>query len=141
VGVARNQIDAQTLLMPLDDFAARRAARAATMLEKRVKRVVSNRDADYAALHDIRIAGKRLRYSLEFFAPVLDDHYVAMIERLAQVQEHLGNLNDLVSSETLLREYAFQLAEPHALKKAVKYLEEQQRMQRVIAHEMLRAHF
>ncbi|WP_429407851.1 CHAD domain-containing protein [Paraburkholderia sp. MM5482-R1] len=52
--------------------------------------MVSNRDADYAALHDVRIAGKRLRYSLEFFTPVLDDHYLAAIEQLAQVQEHLA---------------------------------------------------
>ncbi|MBB5408996.1 CHAD domain-containing protein [Paraburkholderia sp. HC6.4b] len=100
--------------------------------------MVSNRDADYAALHDVRIAGKRLRYSLEFFAPVLDDHYLAAIEQLAQVQEHLGHLNDLVTSETLLREYAFQLGEPHALKKAVKYLGEQQQLHGRVALEMLR---
>lgn len=138
MAAADRQIRAQTVLPPLDEFAARRADRADWMLEKRVKRVVSNRHADYAALHEVRIAGKRLRYSLEFFAPVLDDHYLVVIEQLTHVQEHLGHLNDLVTSETLLREYAFQLGEPHALKKAVKYLEEQQQLQARVAHEMLR---
>jgi CHAD domain-containing protein len=139
MATARNQICAQTVLTPLDEFAVQRAERAERMLKKRVKRVASNRDADYAALHEVRIAGKRLRYSLEFFAPVLDDRYLSTIERLAQVQEHLGHLNDLVTSETLLREYAFQLGEPHALKKAVKYVEEQQQLQGRITYELLRA--
>lgn len=141
VQVARNQIGELAVPMCLSEFAATRAERAETMLKKRVKRVVSPQDADYAELHEVRIAGKRLRYSLEFLAPVLDDHYRESIERLAQVQEHLGNLNDLVASETLLREYAFQLGEPHALKKAIKYLDGQQRIQRLVAHDMLRAHF
>jgi CHAD domain-containing protein len=141
VQVARNQIGEQVVSMRLNEFATMRAQRAETMLKKRVKRVVSHQDADYAELHEIRIAGKRLRYSLEFLAPVLDDHYAVTIERLAQVQEHLGNLNDLVASETLLREYAFQLGEPHALKKAIKYLDEQQNLQKIVAHDMLRAHF
>jgi CHAD domain-containing protein len=139
VAAARNQICAQTVLTPLDEFAAQRAERAERMLKKRVKHVVSNRDADYAALHEVRIAGKRLRYALEFFAPVLDDHCRAAIERLAQVQERLGHLNDLVTGETLLREYAFQLGEPHVLKKAVQYLEEQQQLHGHVALEMLRA--
>lgn len=141
VVAARKHLDTQPLQASLCEFAATRAQRAEKMLKKRVKRSVSNRDADYTELHQIRIAGKRLRYSLEFFAPVLDDHFMATIERLAQAQEHLGYLNDLVTSETLLREYAFQLGEPHALKKAIRYLEEQQQLQRIVAHDMLRAHF
>lgn len=141
VHVARNQIETQTAPMRLDDFATTRAERAEQMLKKRVRRVASNPNADYAELHEIRISGKRLRYSLEFLAPVLDGHYLATIERLAQAQQQLGDLNDLVTSETLLREYAFQLGESHALKKAIKYLEEQQRLRKVVAHDMLRAHF
>jgi CHAD domain-containing protein len=141
VRVARNQIAAQTLSMNLAEFATERAERAERLLKKRVKRIASHQNADYAELHEIRIAGKRLRYSLEFLAPVLDAHYLKTIEQLAQVQEHLGHLNDLVTSETLLREYAFQLGETHALNKAIKYLEEQQRLQRVVAHDLLRAHF
>lgn len=141
VQVARNQIAAHAVLMPLVDFATKRAGRAEVMLKKRIKRVVSNPNADYAELHEIRIAGKRLRYSLEFLSPVLDGHYLATIERLAQVQQQLGDLNDLVSGETLLREYAFQLGESHASKKAIKYLEEQQRLRKIVAHDMLRGHF
>jgi CHAD domain-containing protein len=139
MAAARTQIASHTVLPPLDEFATQRAERADKMLKKRISCVVSHRDGDYAALHEVRIAGKRLRYSLEFFAPVLDDHYLAEIERLAHAQEHLGHLNDLVTSETLLREYAFQLGEPHALKKAVHYLQEQQQVQGRVALDMLRA--
>lgn len=139
--VAQNQIAGKSVPMDLVEFATERAEKAERSLKKRVKRIASHRNADYAELHEIRIAGKRLRYSLEFLAPVLDARYSTTIEQLAQVQEHLGNLNDLVTSETLLREYAFQLGETNALNKAIKYLEEQQRLQRVVAHDLLRAHF
>jgi CHAD domain-containing protein len=139
--VARNQIEARTAPVRLDEFATTRAERAETMLKKRVKRVVSHQNTDYAELHEIRIAGKRLRYSLEFLAPVLDGHYLATIEQLAQVQQQLGDLNDLVTSETLLREYEFQLGESRTLKKAIKYLDEQQRVRKIVAHDMLRARF
>lgn len=46
-------------------------------------------------LHDLRIAAKRLRYTLELFADVLGDTTDVQIERVKAIQEALGNLHDL----------------------------------------------
>lgn len=45
-------------------------------------------------LHDMRIAAKRLRYTLELFAPQFGEHGKRQIDRIKQVQEALGNLHD-----------------------------------------------
>jgi CHAD domain-containing protein len=50
--------------------------------------------ADVPALHALRIDGKRLRYTLEFFAEVLPAGSPALIERVTEMQDHLGLLND-----------------------------------------------
>lgn len=49
-----------------------------------------------ARLHALRIAIKRLRYGLEFFAPLLADKHVApYLKQLAEAQRTLGLLSDL----------------------------------------------
>src|SRR5579883_2660472 len=45
-------------------------------------------------LHNLRIAAKRLRYSLEIFLPVLSEDLAPLIKEVEQVQEELGNLHD-----------------------------------------------
>ena len=51
-------------------------------------------DVDLEALHDLRIRAKRLRYTLEFLAPVLGADRAWLVARLIEVQDHLGALND-----------------------------------------------
>jgi len=46
------------------------------------------------ALHDARIAAKRLRYTLELFRPVFGDEGEAAIRQLRDLQEDLGVLHD-----------------------------------------------
>jgi hypothetical protein len=46
------------------------------------------------ALHDMRIAAKRLRYSLELFRPQLGKAGERQIDRVKSVQELLGTLHD-----------------------------------------------
>jgi hypothetical protein len=46
------------------------------------------------ALHDLRIASKRLRYTLELFRPQLGALGDRQIERVKSVQEALGTLHD-----------------------------------------------
>jgi CHAD domain-containing protein len=46
------------------------------------------------ALHDARIATKRLRYTLELFHPVFQDEGEEAIEQLKDLQEELGELHD-----------------------------------------------
>ena len=46
-------------------------------------------------LHDLRIAAKRLRYTLELFRAVFGERGEAQIERIKAIQEELGTLHDL----------------------------------------------
>jgi len=45
-------------------------------------------------LHDLRIAAKRLRYTLEIFSDVLPKETNSIIAEVTQIQEELGNLHD-----------------------------------------------
>ena len=46
-------------------------------------------------LHNLRIAAKRLRYTLELFAGLLGDNTRLQIERARAIQEALGQLHDI----------------------------------------------
>ena len=50
--------------------------------------------ADVETLHDLRIAGKWLRYTLEFVREALGDESAPLIARVTALQDHLGLLND-----------------------------------------------
>lgn len=50
--------------------------------------------AELATLHELRIQFKELRYTMEFFAPILGPGTDEMIAHLNQIQDHLGDLND-----------------------------------------------
>lgn len=59
--------------------------------------------ADPASLHRLRIAIKRMRYALEFFAPMLQVRRTATLtRRLANLQTNLGELNDLANAGGIL---------------------------------------
>lgn len=55
------------------------------------------------ALHAARIAGKRLRYTLEFFADALGPRAEAALAPLATLQETLGDLQDSVVARAHVR--------------------------------------
>jgi inorganic triphosphatase YgiF len=86
------------------DFAAGRLRR----LRRKVHRLVEQaRPADPASLHALRIGIKRLRYALEFFAPLAKSGTRRRLaDRLARVQGTLGQLNDLASAGRLLMDCA-----------------------------------
>lgn len=50
--------------------------------------------ASAARLHLLRIQGKELRYTLQFFVPLLGLEIESVSAKLEQMQEHLGNLQD-----------------------------------------------
>lgn len=135
--VARHQLDLRAVSPTIDALARERVETAQKAVRKRVKRVASHGGAGYAALHDVRIAGKKLRYLLEFFSPVLDGSHEGGIARLTSVQDELGKLNDVVTSETLLRDYSFQLGAPKTVEAAVRYLEELKKRHMRAAREIL----
>jgi CHAD domain-containing protein len=54
-------------------------------------------------LHELRIRCKKLRYAAEFFRGIFPRKSAeTYLEALADVQEHLGSLNDAVVAKTLL---------------------------------------
>jgi hypothetical protein len=55
--------------------------------------IVSNEQAT-EELHNLRIAAKRLRYTLELFRVVFGEVGERQIERVKAIQEELGNLHD-----------------------------------------------
>jgi CHAD domain-containing protein len=70
--------------------------------------------ADTPTLHELRIAGKWLRYSLEFVQEALGDDSLPLIEKVTNLQDHLGLMNDADVSASMARtflvEHASQLS-------------------------------
>jgi len=66
---------------------------------------VSAPDVPLARLHQLRIASKGLRYTLEFFAGVLPPEAKPLIEQIKRLQDHLGNLQDAVVACSHLRDF------------------------------------
>ena len=56
-------------------------------------------------LHALRIACKRLRYTLEFFQEVLGPDAKTLVKSIVAVQDHLGNLQDTVVARALLHDF------------------------------------
>ena len=55
--------------------------------------------------HQLRIATKGLRYTLEYFYEVLGPDVKTLINRLKGLQDHLGGLQDAVVACNLLRDF------------------------------------
>jgi CHAD domain-containing protein len=94
---------------PPDDTAAFGAAVLARRL-RRVARLAGRFDEQpEAALHEMRLKAKRLRYAAEVFAPLFPGREAArFLRRLAALQEALGHLNDGAVATALM-----QALEPH----------------------------
>lgn len=61
--------------------------------------------ADVAALHELRIDGKALRYTLESFREVLPVTSQELIAIVTAMQDHLGELNDAHVAQRMVREW------------------------------------
>jgi CHAD domain-containing protein len=60
------------------------------------------RKASPASLHKIRLASKKVRYTLELFAPCYGADFAARMQALKDVQTALGEVNDAVAAERLI---------------------------------------
>ena len=58
--------------------------------------VLPGHDVPLLCYHNLRITGKQLRYTLEFFREVLGPEAETAISRLKVLQDHLGDLQDAV---------------------------------------------
>jgi CHAD domain-containing protein len=61
--------------------------------------------ADVEALHELRIAGKWLRYTLEFVREALGDDSAPLIAKVTVLQDHLGLLNDANVAASMARTF------------------------------------
>lgn len=82
---------------------------AAEVLQRRLRKLLGAaeeiEDMPLAALHDIRLRAKRLRYAAEVFAPLFPGKAPRrFIERLSRLQQQLGVLNDAVVAGALMAE-------------------------------------
>ena len=107
----------------LRKFAARRVEASERSLKKRIKRARRAKRSNYAAFHDVRKAGKKLRYLFEFFGPVLKGGHKRTLKRLKKLQKRFGLLNDTVASEALLRDNAASLAGAGDIEAALQWLD------------------
>jgi len=61
--------------------------------------------ADVETLHDLRIAGKWLRYTLEFVREALGPDAGPLIERVTALQDHLGLMHDADVTASMARAF------------------------------------
>jgi CHAD domain-containing protein len=66
---------------------------------------VTRPDVPLERYHQLRIAFKRLRYTLEFFREVLAPEAKALIDEIKLLQDHLGDFQDAVVACALLRDF------------------------------------
>ncbi len=68
--------------------------------------------ADLAALHELRIAAKWLRYTLEFIREPIEPEATLLIRPVVALQDHLGDQHDLHVAATLGRAFIARSGSP-----------------------------
>jgi CHAD domain-containing protein len=66
---------------------------------------VTGTDVPLERLHQLRIAAKGLRYTLEYFQEILGPEVKDAIKEIKELQNHLGDLQDAVVASNLLRDF------------------------------------
>lgn len=89
---------------PLSEFATARLRR---LRKKMLALASASRIDDPLSLHRLRIGIKRLRYALEFFAPLAPGQaQTRLLRHLSELQDEFGQLNDLANAGKLLMQCA-----------------------------------
>ncbi|WP_321945404.1 CHAD domain-containing protein [Paraburkholderia sp. J10-1] len=109
--------------LPIRAFAKKRVRMAQRTLRKRSRRAVQSEAGHEESLHDVRKAGKKLRYLLEFFQPVIKGEHQRTLKELTSVQKMLGEFNDIAASETLIRNTTFDEVPADVVEKSLQWLE------------------
>ena len=99
--------------MPAPDFAEEALDRLRRRMKKHGKAMA---DADDRHRHEVRKDAKKLRYAAEFFGPLFNDKRAArrhkrFIAAMEQLQDHLGELNDLATRDHVLERHGLADAE------------------------------
>lgn len=123
---------------PLQTFSDGRVAESQKQLRKRMRRAAKAKRSNLAAFHDVRKAGKKVRYLLELFGPVLSGEHRKTLNRLKKIQKRLGTLNDVVASEKLLRDNALLLAAVSEPERTLKWFRKERKRRLRAAAVLLR---
>lgn len=92
----------QTLPVPMEDFARQQISRHE---RKAHKLAIQHAELTPNERHKMRIAFKKLRYTLEFFASLVPQRRLKpYLVTLSGLQDELGLINDHVTAETLIAE-------------------------------------
>jgi CHAD domain-containing protein len=95
---------------PVREVASERIWRVYRRMAKRGRAIGD--DASAAALHDVRIRGKKLRYLLEFFRSLYPEEAVGgLVAELKRLQDNLGDFNDYRVQRQSLQRFAAEMAE------------------------------
>ncbi|TDG08172.1 CHAD domain-containing protein [Paraburkholderia guartelaensis] len=125
--------------LPIRAFAKQRVRMAQRTLRKRSRRAARSEAGHEENLHDVRKAGKKLRYLLEFFQPVIKGDHDRTIKELTSVQKTLGEFNDIAASETLIRNTTFDEVPADVVEKSLQWLEEKKCQRIDVASRRVRA--
>jgi CHAD domain-containing protein len=99
----------RTALLPGPNAALPARAFACTLIWKRYRKIcriaqVLGPDTDDAEVHGLRIECKKLRYLMEFFAPLFPkDEFRALLRPLKALQDNLGLVNDCAVQQANLQ--------------------------------------
>lgn len=135
---ANKELNTARERVPLQKFADERVSASERSLKKRIKRASQAKRSNYTAFHDVRKAGKKVRYLLEFFEPVLSGSHKRTLKRLKQIQKRFGTLNDIVASEMLLRDNTDLLAGSGDTDAALEWLKKERKRRMRAAAGLLR---
>jgi len=102
VSEANRELNTSPTRTPLRKFAQKRVKTAQQQLKKRMRHASKAGSSDYNSYHDVRKAGKKVRYLIEFFEPLLGKKQRNGLKGLKRLQKHFGALNDAVASRDLL---------------------------------------
>ncbi|RFU44494.1 CHAD domain-containing protein [Paraburkholderia sp. DHOC27] len=111
----------------LKQFAKKRLRSAEKSLRKRMRRASHGSRSNYEAYHEVRKAGKKMRYLLDFFEPMLARKHHKSVKKLKRIQKRFGALNDVVASEGLLAENRSLFDRERDARQALKALEKERR--------------
>jgi CHAD domain-containing protein len=94
---------------PVREVASERIWRVYRRMVKRGRAIAD--DTPAAALHDVRIRGKKLRYLLEFFRSLYPEEAIGqLVAELKRLQDNLGDFNDYQVQIRSLQGFAAEMA-------------------------------
>ncbi|WP_233849676.1 CHAD domain-containing protein [Paraburkholderia sp. HD33-4] len=111
----------------LKRFARKRLDAAEKSLHKRMRVASRSKRSNYAAYHEVRKAGKKVRYLLDFFEPLLGTKQLKTVKELKRIQKRFGSLNDVVASEALINNNPELFKDDRAVRDALRILEKERK--------------